>query len=71
MLCKQIISQTKERGKNGSCSCFVTFGGKTIQWVQIDDSIGTSVSGRLWICKIFALDNVLKQVRKKHSNEIL
>lgn len=68
-LCKQIVSQTKEREKFGSCSCFVTFGARNIQWVQIDDSIDTSVSGSPWICKMFALDNALQDVRKEHSNE--
>lgn len=69
MLCKQIVSQTKEREKVGSCSCFVTFGARNIQWVQIDDSIDTSVSGSPWICKMFTLDNALQDVRKEHSNE--
>lgn len=52
----------KEREKVGSHSCFVTFGGRTIQWVQSEDSIDTSASGSPWVCKMFALNNELKQV---------
>lgn len=68
-MCKQIVGQTKEREKVVSCSWFASLGCRTLQWIQTDESMIQRFLIVLGFCKMFALDNALKQVRKEYSTE--